>query len=142
MRYQTKTYDERFSRLSVFCQQERQFLQSYQLLRQLSQFFELKELFFVMEDEQAQENTEEILKSFEIANDKISCTDASALQAPIPYVKRLLQLFPGIKESRTSDFSSDEDRKRVYQNETRLYIERVSQSPLEFKGNDLSLRDF
>jgi len=56
-----------------------------------------------MEDEQAQENTEEILKSFEIANDKIRCTDASSLQALIPYVKRMLQLFPQIKERRTSD---------------------------------------
>jgi len=27
MRYQTKTYDERVSRLSVFCEKERQFLQ-------------------------------------------------------------------------------------------------------------------
>jgi len=102
------------------------------LLRQLSQFFELKELFSVMEDEQAQENAEEILKSFEIANDKLRCTDASALQAFIPYVKRLLQLFPGIKESTASDLSSDEVRKSVYQNETKRYIERISQSPLNF----------
>jgi hypothetical protein len=46
-----------------------------------------------MEDNEVQEKAEEMLKSFEIENDKIRCTDSSALQALVPYVKRLLQLF-------------------------------------------------
>jgi hypothetical protein len=84
MRYQTKTYDERVSRLSVFCQQERQFLESYRWLRQFPELFKPKELFCVMEDNEVQEKAEEMLKSFEIENDKIRCTDSSALQALIP----------------------------------------------------------
>jgi len=142
IRYQTKTYDERVSRLSVFSQEECQFLQDYLRLRQLPELFNPKELFSVMEDNQAQENAEKILQGFEIENDTIRCADISALQALIPYVKRLLQLFPEINESTTSALSSDEVRKRVYQIETRRYIERISQSPLDFKADDLSLRDF
>jgi ankyrin repeat protein len=126
----------------VFCEQERQFLESYSWLRQLPEFFKPKELFSVMKDNQAQQQAEEILKSFEIEKDKIRCTDASALQALIPYVKRLLQLFPQVKESTTIALSADGVRNRVYQIETRRYIERISQSPLDFKGDDLSLRDF
>jgi ankyrin repeat protein len=142
MRYQTKTYDERVSKLSVFCEQERQFLESYRWLRQLPEFFKPKELFSVMEDDQAQEDAEEILKSFEIEKDTIRCTNGTALQAIIPYVKRLLQLFPEVNESTTSALSFDEVRKRVYQIETTRYIERISQSPLDFKADVLSLRDF
>jgi hypothetical protein len=54
MRYQTKAYDERVSRLSVFCQQERQFLESYFSLRNLPEFFKPKELFSTMGNNQAQ----------------------------------------------------------------------------------------
>jgi len=142
MRYQTKTYDEGVIRLSVFCQEERQFLESYSWLRQLPEFFKPKELFSVMEDNKVQKQAEETLKSFEIENDKLRCTDSTALQALVPYVKRLLQLFPQIKERTTSALSSGEVRNRVYQIETRRYVERIRQSPLDFKADDLSLRDF
>jgi len=67
-----------------------------------------------------------MLQSFEIENDKIHCTDASALQALIPCVKRLLQLFPRIKEKTKHALSTDEVRKRVYQFETKRYVERIS----------------
>jgi len=139
---QTKTYDERVSSLIVFCQQEQQFLESYHWLRQLPQIFKPKELFSVMEDSQVQEQAVKILKGFEITNDKIRCTNASALQALIPYVKWLLQLFPQIKGKTKRALSCDGVRNRVYQIETRRYVERVSQSPLDFKTDDLSLRDF
>jgi len=142
MRYQTKTYDEGVIRLSVFCQEERQFLESYSWLRQLPEFFKPKELFSVMKDNKVQKQAEEILTSFEIENHKLRCTDSTALQALVPYVKRLLQLFPQIKERTTSAFSSGEVRNRVYQIETRRYVERIRQSPLDFKADDLSLRDF
>ena len=99
LRYQTKTYDERISSLRVFCQQEQQFLESYHWLHQLPEFFKPKELFSVMGNKQDQEQTEEMLQGFEITNDKIRCTNASALQALIPYVKLLLHLFPEIKEN-------------------------------------------
>jgi hypothetical protein len=63
MRYQTKTYDERVSRLSVFCQQKRQFLESYRWLRELPEFFKPKELFSVMKDNEVQEQAQEILRA-------------------------------------------------------------------------------
>jgi len=142
LRYQTKPYDERVNRLSVFCGQERQFLESYLWLRQLPEFFKPKELFSVMEDEQAQENAEKILQNFEIEKDTIRCADGSALQALIPYVKRLLFLFPQIKENTKYALLSNEIRNRVYQLETRRYVERISQSPLEFKYDASIFREF
>jgi len=142
LRYQTKTYDERVSSLRVFCQQEQRFLKGYYWLRQLPELFKPKELFSVIEDSQAQEQAKKMLQGFEIANDKICCTDASALQALIPYVKRLLQLFPQIKENTERALSSGEVRNRVYQIETRRYVERIRQRPRHFKEDDISLRDF
>ena len=141
LRYQTKSYDERVSRLSVFCQQERQFLESYYLLRQLPEFFTPKELFSEIEDSQVQEQAVNIFKGFEIENNKISCTEVSELQALIAYVKRLLQLFPGIKEKTNRAWSSDEIRSRVYQIETRRYIERINQNPLEFNSDASRFRE-
>jgi len=49
----------------------------------------------------------------------------------ISYVKLLLQLFPQIKENTNRALSSDEVRNMVYQFETRRYIKRISQSPME-----------
>jgi len=142
LRYQTKTYEERVSRLRVFCQQERQFLESYHWLRQLPEFFNPKELFSVMEDSQVQEQAVNILKGFEIQKDKIRCTECGELQALIPYVKRLLQLFPEIKENTKRVLSSDEIRNRVYQLETRRYVKRIIESPLEFNTDASRLREF
>jgi len=141
IRYQTKLYDERVNIFSAFSEEEQEFLQRYRWLRQWPEFFKPKELFSIMEDNQAQEDAERILQNFEIEKDKIRCTDAGALQALIPYVKRLLQLFPEIKENTKHVLSSDEVRNRVYQYETRRYVERISQSPLEFKSYS-SLREF
>ena len=98
-------------------------MQSYHKFRQRLELFRPKELFAVMKDNQAQEEAEELLQSFEIENNTIICTDPSALQALIPYLKRLLQLFPEIKEI----------WKMVYQCETNSCIEQIKQSPLYFK---------
>jgi hypothetical protein len=141
LRYQTKTYDERVSSLNVFCQQEKQFLETYRWLSQLPEFFKPRELFSVMEDSQAQDEVEKLLKNFEIDKEKIYCTDASTLQALFPYVKRLLHLFPETKQNTKHALSADGVRSRVYQIETRRYVERIGQSPLEFKADALSLRD-
>ena len=73
-----------------------------------------------------------MLQNFDIEDDKIRCTDVIALQALILYVKRLLQLFPEIKEFRN----------RVYQCETSSCIEQMKQSPLGFNINALSIREF
>ena len=142
LRYQTKPYDERVSRLNVFTQEECQFLQDYRRLRQSPERFKPKELFFAMGSNRAQEEAERKLHDFEIENDRIRCTDASALQALIPYLKRLLQLFPQIKDETKIALSSDETRNNVYQLQTRSYLEQTNQSHLKFKLDVLSLTEF
>jgi hypothetical protein len=118
IRYQTKIYVEQVNSLRIFSQEEQEFLQRYRWLRQWPEFFKPKELFSAVENHQAQQYAEKMLESFEIENDKIRCPDASALQALIAYVKRLLQLFPGIKESTKRALSSDDIRNRIYHFET------------------------
>jgi hypothetical protein len=90
------------------------------LLRQ-SPEFKPKHLFSAAEDKHAQEETEK-LHSFEFENDSIVREDANALRAPIPYVKRLLQLFPEINDRTKTAFSSNEIRNRGFQTETRNCI--------------------
>jgi hypothetical protein len=142
MRYQTKIYDERIASLRTFSQHEQQFLQDYCRLLQLPERYKPKEIFSVMQDNQAQEQAKKILQGFEIGKDKIHCTDGSALQEMISYVKRLLQLFPQIKEKTKIALSSDVSRNDIYQLQTRSYLEKVKQCPLKFKPDDLSLTDF
>jgi hypothetical protein len=72
----------------------------------------------------------------------IRCTDASTLQALIPYLKWLLQLFPQIKENTKRALSSDEIRNNIHQLQTRSYLEQIKQSPFKFKLDDLSLTGF
>ena len=67
---QTETYDNWLRSVSVFIQQEQQFLQDYLRLRQLPELYEPKEIFSSMKENQAQEETEKILQNFEIANKK------------------------------------------------------------------------
>ena len=108
IRYQTKIYEERLKSLSVFGQEEKEFLQCYLTLQQCPKSFKPKELFYVVKDNQAQEEAKKILQSFGIEKDTIIFTDTRALHVLVPYVKRLLQLFPEIKEI----------EKRVFQCET------------------------
>jgi len=132
IRYQTKIYDERVNRLNIFNQEELEFLQSYRTIRESSVFSKPEELFAVMKNDQAQEHAEKILQNFEIAKDKIHCTNAGELQALIPYVKRLLQLYPEVKEFRNM----------VYQCETISCIEQMKQSRLDFNPEALSIKEF
>jgi len=99
LRYQTKLYDERVNSFSIFSEEEQEFLQCYRWLRQLPEFFKPKELFSTMEDNQAKERIEKkkCLIALILKTKKIRCTDASALQAPISYVGRLLRLSPQVK---------------------------------------------
>jgi hypothetical protein len=168
IRYQTILYDERVNSFNIFSEKEQEFLQCYCWLRQWPEFFKPKELFSVLEDSQAQEDAEKILQSFqaqedaekilqsfqaqedaekilqsfEIETGTIRCTDASSLQALIPYVKRLLQLFPQIKGKTKHALSSEGVRNRVYQFETGRYIKQINQSSLEFKPDASSYREF
>ena len=95
-----------------------------------------------MGSNQAQEGAESKLHCFEIEKDTIRCTDASTLQALIPYLKWLLQLFPQIKENTKLALSSDETRNNIHQLQTRSYLEQIKQSPFKFKLDDLSLTGF
>jgi len=142
LRYQTTSYDERIASLRIFSQHEQQFLQDYCRLLQLPERYKPKEIFSVMQDNQAQEEAEKILQGFEIEKDKIYCVHGSALQELISYVKRLLQLFPQIKEKTKIALSSDVSRNDIYRLQTRSYLEKVKQSPLKFKPDDLSLTEF
>ena len=114
-RYQTKLYDEQVNRFSIFSEKEQEYLQCYRWLRQWPEFFKPKELFSDVKENQAQEDAEKILQCFEIESGTIRCTDASALRTLIPYVKKLIQMFPQIKENTKCALSSDEVRHRVYQ---------------------------
>jgi hypothetical protein len=51
--------------------------------------------------------------SFDTENEEIHCTDATELQTLFPYVKRLLRLFPRVKENIERALSPDEVRNRV-----------------------------
>jgi hypothetical protein len=142
IRYRTKLYDDRVNSFSIFSEEEQEFLWCYRWLRQWPEFFKPKELFSEIEDNQAQEDAQKLLQSFEIQNGKLRCTDASALQALIPYVKRLLQLFPELKEKTKRALLPDEIRNRVYQFETRRCVEQINKSPLEFNPDVSSCRKF
>jgi len=79
IRYQTKLYDERVNSVRIFSEEEQEFLQCCRWLRQWSEFFQTKEMFSVMENTQAQEKAEEMLRNFQILNHTIRCIDASVL---------------------------------------------------------------
>jgi hypothetical protein len=130
--YQTKIFEERVNSLSVFNQEEEEFLQCCLTLRQYPKFFETKELFSVVKDIKAQEEAEKTLQSFTIEEDTIICRDHSALQVLVPYVKRLLQLFPAMKDIRN----------RFYQCETNSCIGQMKQSPLDFNTDALNVKAF
>ena len=132
IRYETKLYDERVNNLRIFSQEEKEFVQCYHWLRQWTEFYKPKKLFSVMEDKEAQEDAEKILQSFQIENETIHCTDPSELKALIPYVKRLLQLFPEIKEI----------GHRFWLCETNSCIQQINQSALDFNPDALRVREF
>ena len=130
------------SSLSIFIQEECQFLQDYHRLRQSPERFKTKELFFAVGSSQAQEEIETKLHSFEIENDRIRCSAVSESQALIPYLKRLLQLFLQIKENTKCALLFCETRSNIYQLQTRSYLEQISQSTFKFRLDELSLTEF
>jgi len=101
LRYQTKAYDDCTKSLSTFTQDEREFLELYRWLRQVPEFFKPEILFSALNKPEAIKQAEQKLQDFNIDNEKIRCTEANILHDLIPYVKRLLRLFPKIKENVT-----------------------------------------
>jgi len=143
--YQTKAYNERTKSLSVFTQDEREFLERYRWLRRLPEFFKsVKSLnmFSVMSNTEAETESEQKLQNFEIDNESVRCPDASTLHSLIPFVKRLVRHFPHIKEVVKEKLSSAKIKNRVYQYETQRYVEKIRNSTLDFNHSALVLRKF
>ena len=139
IRYQTRNYDERVTSVSIFSKEECRFLRDYRRLCQLPELFKPKEMFSEMRNNRAQEEAGKKLQSFEFGKQTIRCKDASELQALIPYVKRLLQLFPQIKGKTKCALSPREIRNNVYQIGTKHYLKTFQQTPPNFMPNDLSI---
>jgi ankyrin repeat protein len=142
IRYQTKAYEGQVNNLRIFNLEEKEFLQGFRKLSEFPEFFKPKEVFSVMQNDEAEEEAEKKLQSFQIEKDNIRCADASTLQGLIPYVRRLLQLFPKIKENVNYVSSPHEIRNRVYQFETKTYLEEIKKSPLDFNSDTLGLKEF
>ena len=90
-----------------------------------------------MNNNQAQEETTKILQRLDIENDKIRCTDGCALQALSDYVKRLLYLFPQVKENVKRALTSNENVNWFYPDETRRCGEQINENPLHFEADAL-----
>jgi len=128
--------------LSTFSEKEQELLQNYRWLRQWPEFFKPKELFSELKENQAQEDAEKTLQCFEIESGKIRSRNSSVLQALIPQVKRLLQLFLGIRDESKRVLLSDEVKNGVYQFQTISYTESISHCTLEFNCDASSFREF
>jgi len=142
LRYQTKPYDECTESLRIFKQDQREFLERYHWLCQVEEFFQPEDLFSVMNDDEATKEAELKLRNFELANESVRCPDTCTLYALIPYVKRLVRLFPQIKENIKAKLSSPQIRNRVYQHETGCYVKIIEQNALDFKREALGLKEF
>jgi hypothetical protein len=142
LRYQTKAYDESKKCLSIFTLDELEFLKNFRCLCHVPEFFKPEELFSELGNVEAAKQGEEMLRNFELDKDSVRCPDANTLNALIPYVKRLVRLFPHLKWKVKEKLSSFQIRNQVYQNETRRNVEKITQNELEFKPGALGLKDF
>jgi hypothetical protein len=137
LRYQTKVYDECTKRQNIFTKDEWEFLERYRWLRDLPEFFKPGDLFSVMNNAKAQIRAKEMLQNFKLEQERILC-----LNALIPYVQRLVRLYPQLKDKAKHQFSSVKLVNSVYQYETQLSVTNNIKSALDFKAMDLRLREF
>jgi ankyrin repeat protein len=142
IRYQTKAYDACTNCLSVFTKDEWELLESYRWLREVPEFFKPQDLFSAMSNAEDIKEAEQKLHNFELGDDSICCPDANTLRVLMPYVKRLIRLFPDIKEKVKEQMLSPQIRNKVYQHETQRYVEKILHSALDFKPSALGLREF
>ena len=140
--YQTKAYDKCIESLSVFTQDELQFLERYHWLRDLKDFFKPEDLFSTMNNTEVKKEAEQKLQDFKLENESVRCPANSTLHTLIPFVKRLVRLFPQIKDKAKDQLSSAQIRNRVYRYETQRYVEKIRQSALDFNPSALGLREF
>jgi hypothetical protein len=105
--YQPIGYDVRTKRLSIFTQDEQEFLREYLALLQLKKTYSFMGDFFPLKlnrkagndvDNEIEVEVGNLLANYELYNERIRCEDTRTLDAMIPRVRRLLWLFPDIKE--------------------------------------------
>jgi predicted nucleic-acid-binding Zn-ribbon protein len=142
LRYQTKAYDECTNSLRTFNLDHRDFLEIYCRLCQVKEFFHPDDLFSVLNNAEAAKEAQQKLQDFELDSESVRCPHASTLHALIPYVKRLVRLFPHIKENINAKVSSPQIRNRVYQHETRGNIENIDKNAFDFIPGALGLKEF
>jgi hypothetical protein len=142
LRYQTKAYNECARSLSAFTQDQLEFLKSYHWFRDMFKLFELKDCFSVMSNNECQKEAEGNLNSYGIDKVRIHCPEASTLHKLIPYVRRMVRLFPDIKKNLKDEMSKLEMIRRIYQFETDHYVTNIEQSALDFNPDALKLREF
>ena len=74
-------------------------LKRYCWLRHVPEFLKPEDLFCILNIAEAENEAEQMLQNFELDNESVRCPDASTLHSLTPYVKRLVRLFPQIKEN-------------------------------------------
>jgi hypothetical protein len=72
LRYQTKAYDKCRQSLSIFTEDEREFLGNYRWLSQVPEFFQLQDLFSELNNAEAETEPEQMLRDFELDNENNS----------------------------------------------------------------------
>jgi hypothetical protein len=93
LRYQTKAYEEREQSLRVFTKDAREFLDRFRWFRDTQ-----NRSCSITINTEAEEEVEQTLGDFNLLkNERIWCPDASKLHDLIPYLTRLVRLFPRIK---------------------------------------------
>jgi hypothetical protein len=141
LHYQTKDYDECTKNKNIFTKDEWELLELYCLVRHLPEFFKPGDLFSELSNVEAYKK-EQILRYFKLGKESVRCPDAYTLNALIPHVKRLVRLFPQLKEKVKAKLSSLQIRNQVYQNETRRYVEKITKNELDFNPGALGLTEF
>ena len=142
LRYQSKTYDECTNSLSVFKKDERVFLERYRWLRHVPEFVKPEDLFCVMNNAEAEKEAKQKSRYFELDSNSVRCPDPITLHSLIPYVKRLVRLFPQIKETVQDQLSSFHVRNRVYHYETHHCVSKIHNSPLDIYPGALDVTEF
>jgi len=142
LRYQTKAYDKSTISLRGFTQDEREFLEHYLCLSQLQNNFEFKDYFSVMSNPYAEQTAQQMLKNLKLDNERILCPDTNTLHKLVPYVKRLVRLFPHIKEKVKEKLSSSNIIKRLCRDETKSNVENIPPNALNFQPGALGLSEF
>jgi hypothetical protein len=138
LRYQTTAYDECTESLRVFTKDEREFLQGFTSLRNMQKFLKPTHNCSVMNNTGAEEEPEKKVPYFQLDKDRIRCADASTLHKLIPYVKRMVRLFPHTK----AKYVQPKNIYKTYQIETMRYVTKINQSTLNFKPGTLALKEF